>query len=276
MGCGLRFCNDGILFLENIRLKWGVVIPAGGLVTDPLATAISTPKKALADVHGRPSVVRVVEAVLAAGFSSDEIVVVGSEEVRAVLGDRAMWADEVSGPIANAWAGVEKLGVVDGVMFLPSDAPFLTGEGVRHFGESVFNRLDDPRSDWFAAGMCPHADWESAYPDWPNPHLKLKDGDFVSGAYFATSLNGFFSGAEFFTQVAQSRKSQFQMLLKIGIWPMIRYALHQVSIAEAEMRLGKLLGGQAVIVADCDVEGMVDIDSPEDYANVLRYWNREN
>lgn len=252
-------------------MNWGVVIPAGGLVTDPLATAIGTPKKALADVHGKASVMRVVEAVLDAGFSSDEVVVVGSEEVRAAVGDSAKWVEESSGQIANAWAGVEALGAVSGVIFLPSDAPFLTGEGVRRFGEEVYRRIEDKDSEWFAAGLCPKAAWDARFPDWPNPHLKLKDGDFVSGAYFATSLNGFFSGAEFFTQVSRSRKSQFQMLLKIGIWPLIRYALHQVSISEAEMRMGQLLGGQAMIVSDCDVEGMVDIDSPEDYANVLRY-----
>ena len=37
-------------------MKWGVVVLAGGLVKDPLATALGTPRKALAQIKGKTAV----------------------------------------------------------------------------------------------------------------------------------------------------------------------------------------------------------------------------
>ena len=252
-------------------MKWGVVIPAGGLVVDPLASALGTPRKALANIHGKPSLLMVLEAVHAAGFDADEIAVVGGPELKPVIGDRAVWVEEEGRQIQNAWLGVEAIPDAEGILFLPCDAPLLTGEGVRAFGEGVFERVKEVKGEWFAAGLCPHPYWDEAFPDWPNPYLRLRDGEFVSGAYYATSRAGFFKGAELFAELSSSRKSQVAMLWKLGIWPMIRYLLHQVTVEEAEDRLGHVFGGQAIIVPDCDPQGMADIDTVEDLEAILKY-----
>lgn len=252
-------------------MKWGVVIPAGGLVIDPLASALGTPRKALADVQGKPSITWVLEAVHEAGFEPDEISVISGPELKPVVGDMAIWVEEEGRQVQNAWLGVEALPEAEGILFLPCDAPLLTGEGVREFGREVFDRAENPGGDWFAAGLCPHSQWDQVFPDWDNPYLRLKDGEFVSGAYYATSRHGFFKGAEMFAELSSSRKSQLAMLWKLGIWPMVRYLMHQVSVAEGEERLGHVFGGQAIIVPDCDPLGMADIDTVEDYEAILKY-----
>lgn len=247
------------------------MIPAGGLVEDPLATAVGTPRKALADIHGKSSLQLVLEAVLEAGFEPDEIAVVSGPEVQKATEGRAIWVQEEGRQVQNAWLGVEAIPDAEGILFLPGDAPLLSGEGVREFGRKVFERVKEPGGEWFSAGLCPLADWNERFPDWPNPHLRLKDGDFVSGAYYATSRSGFFKGAEIFAELSGSRKSQVKMLWKIGLWPMVRYMMHQVSIHEAEEQLGRVFGGQAIVISDCDPEAMADIDTVEDYEAILQY-----
>ncbi|MDK3162149.1 NTP transferase domain-containing protein [Kamptonema cortianum] len=248
--------------------NWGVVIPAGGLVADPLATHIGTARKALASIQNRHIIEWTLDAVLTAGFQN--ISVISGEDVREVVGDE-FWVQEFPGQIDNAVAGVERLGEVERILFLPADTPFIHAEGLIHFVNSVESRCEDLTSPWFAAGICPNETFRATFPDFPTPYLKLKDGDYVSGAYYAASKSGFLQGVEIFKQLSESRKSQFKMLLKLGVLPLIRYFLHLVTIQEAETRLGKVFGGQAIVISDCDPHAMADIDTVEDFENVMRF-----
>lgn len=238
---------------------------------DPLASALQTARKALADIEGHKAVELTVAAVRAAGI--DQIAVVSGDDVRPYVGE-ALWVEETGRQIPNARAGVHAVPDAQAVLFLPCDTAFLQPDGIRHYMQAVQERVIDPDQLWFSAGVCPKAAFDEAFPGWPHPAIRLKDGDFMSGAYFATSRDAFFHGAEMFETLAASRKSQLQMLWKLGPVPLIRYLTHRVTLAEAEDRLGKLFGGQAIIVPDCDPEAMADIDTVEDYRQVQRFAAR--
>lgn len=244
-------------------MKWGVVVPAGGTVSGELAEAMGGEVKALARFGDKESVLWVLDAVEGAGFGCEEVVVVGGLGVGSVVNGRCRFVAELGRQMQNARAGVEALGLdVDAVLFLPSDAPLLTANGIRGFVDSVSARAAG--DIWFSAGICPLGEWERVFPGWANPSLKLKEGRFVSGAYYATSRRAFFMGLDLFEQMSASRKSQFKMLMKIGLTAMARYGLGLIGIDEGEVRLGKVFGGQGIVVSDCDAAGMADFDSAED------------
>lgn len=251
--------------------NWGLVIPAGGLVKDPLATALGTPRKALAVVGGSTCVVRTLDAAHAAGFR--RIAVVSGEDVREVIGDE-YFVLEGSGQIDNASRGVEFIAGCDRILFLPADTPFLKPESIHHFVDSVDQRIVGTGEYWFAAGLCPYQAFLEILPGFEYPHIKLKDGNYMSGAFYATSRAGFLKAAEQFRGFSDNRKNQLKMLIQIGVWPLLKYLFHQVSMVEAEQRLGKFFGGTAVIVPDCDPWSMADIDTVEEYERLIMEADR--
>lgn len=253
--------------------NWGLVIPAGGLVKDPLATALGTPRKALAVIGGAHCVVRTLDAAYEAGFR--KIAVVSGEDVREVIGDD-YFVMEGAGQIDNASRGVEFIGDCDRILFLPADTPFLTAKSIQHFVDSVDGRIVGTGEHWFAAGLCQYKTFLNVLPGFEHPHIKLKDGDFMSGAFYATSRAGFLQAADQFRGFSDNRKNQFKMLMQIGIWPLIKYMFHKVSLVEAEQRMGRFFGGTAVVIPDCDPWSMADIDTVEEYQRLLIEADRGN
>lgn len=245
-----------------MALNWGVVIPAGGLVKDPLASTLGTPRKALATIGGEPCVSRTVRAVRAAGF--EQIVVVSGEDVHPYI-EGAVFVMERAGQMENAAAGVEALPDCDAILFLPADTPFLSPASIRHFVDSVESQLHGAGSHWLAAGLCPYQEFLKVLPGFEHPHIRLTDGDYMSGAFYATSREGFFAGVELFKGFSNSRKSQVGMLLQIGLWPMAKYLMHRMSLREGLGILSRLFGGKGIAITDCDPWAMADIDTVEEY-----------
>lgn len=241
---------------------WGVVIPAGGLVKDPLASALGTPRKALALIGGEACLSRTLDAVRQAGF--DRIAVVSGEDVRP-FATGAVFVPEGAGQMENALAGVEALPGCDSILFLPADTPFLNAGAIRHFVDGVERQLAGAGGKWFSAGLCPYGEFLKVLPGFEHPHIRLADGDFMSGAFFATSREGFLDAVEQFKGFSKSRKSQVGMLLRIGLWPMAKYLLHRMTLEEGIRVLSKVFGGKGVVVPDCDPWAMADIDTVDEY-----------
>jgi hypothetical protein len=234
---------------------------------------LGTPRKALAVIGGVPCVVRTLDAAYAAGFR--KIAVVSGEDVREVIGDD-YFVLEGAGQIDNATRGVEFIEGCERILFLPADTPFLTPESILHFVESVQTRIVGTGDHWFAAGLCQYKTFLNVLPGFEHPHIKLSDGDYMSGAFYATSRAGFFEAADQFRGFSDNRKNQLKMLLQIGLWPLIKYMFHRVSLAEAEHRMGRFFGGTAVVVPDCDPWSMADIDTVEEYQRLIIEADRDN
>lgn len=218
-------------------------------------------------IGGQACVVRTIDAAVAAGF--ERIAVVSGEDVREVIGDE-FFVEERGGQIANAMAGVEFLADCEKILFMPADTPFLRPEAIGHFVDTVDRRLGSGEGSWFAAGLCPYSEFLDVLPGFEHPHIKLTDGDFMSGAFYAASREGFLNCAEKFEGFSNNRKSQFKMLKQIGIWPMMKYLLHRMSLADGEAVLGKFFGGSAFAVTDCDPWSMADIDTVDEYQRLVK------
>ncbi len=238
---------------------------------DPLASALGTPRKALAMVKGRSSLAWTLDAVRDAGFA-DCAVVSGDDVAPHIHFGRLVL--EGSGQVENARLAVETLPEAEALLFLPADSPLLTAEMLKAFVQELSPRLLG-QEKWFAAGVTTMEGFKSVFPRMEVVPINLKDGSFLSGALYATSRAGFFHAIEVIEAMSRSRKNQFAMLLRLGPWAVVRYLLHRVTIAEAEDRLGRLFDGQAIVITGCDPLMAADIDDVADYDEIRIFANLE-
>lgn len=251
-------------------MTWGAAVAAGGLVKDPLASALGTPRKALAMVKGRSSLAWTLDAVREAGF--EDCAVVSGEDVAPHVHHGRLVIEGAS-QMENARLAVEALPTASAILFLPSDSPLLTGEALSGFVTQVEARVRDGEERWFAAGVTTLPEFQSLFPRMHAVPINLKDGSYMTGALYACSREGFFHAVRVIEGFSRSRKNQLAMLMKLGPWSVLRYFLHRVSLAEAEDRLGRLFDGQAIIVQGCDPRMAADIDDVADYDEIRIYAN---
>lgn len=255
-------------------MRWGVVVAAGGLVPEPLALTLSTPRKALGRFGQRTCLSLVLDAVKQAGF--EQCAVVSGPDVRSevhhgeLVGEGASAVDNVKRGLAMLGSGVEA------ALLLPSDAPLIEGDMLRHFTHAVESRLSQaPRAErWYAAGLCSSAEYLRAYPGAGHQQLRLKEGAYHSGALYAASPAGFHSAIEIFEQMRASRKNQLAMVMKLGPINMLRYLARSVDLASGERILGRFFRGQVVLVPDCHPATILDYDTEEEFLFCQQMYRR--
>ncbi len=250
-------------------MKWGVVILAGGYAEPDLAIALGTHRKALAEIGGSTCLARTLDAVRRAGLT--EIRVVGGEETAGIAGP-SCWVPEERGQMDNARAGIGSLPPVDGVLWLPADAPFLRKDGIINYLARIEERVSQP--NWISAGLCPLAQCLATFPGSGSKSLRLARSRYRSGAYFATSPSSFQVASGMFEKISANRRNVIGMLAQLGPLAFAKYLSGRISLTEAEEVLGKLFGSQGIIVADCDPEMVIDIDTLSDWEFILRYADR--
>ena len=259
-----------MVFDPRPELTWGVVIPAGGLASASLAAEWGTDRKALVTLAGEPLVTYGVRAVEAAGIGP--CVVVGHHDLREhVLS--ATWVPEAQGQMANARAGVEALPEVNALLFLPADAPLITPEGLRQFVTGIEARRPDPEGAWFAAGLCRTLDFRAELPDWPMKSLRLRDGRWQSGAFFATSRAGFLAAESLLQELAGNRRNQLAMAWRVGFGPMLKYLSGHLTRDDAERILARALGGPCYVIPEMEPAAVADLDEPGDLARLRAAWD---
>jgi CTP:molybdopterin cytidylyltransferase MocA len=232
-----------------------------------MAAVLGTSRKALAMIGDQTSLGRTLHAVRAAGIENC-ITVSGMDAKDEVHhGD---FLPEGDSAVENARLGLEALGDrVDGVLFIPADTPLLGPEMLLEFAGQVADRANHGR--WFAAGLTPVGTFREAYPEAEATPLKLRGGRFLSGALYATSPEGLQHALELISDMRRSRKSQLGMAWKLGPFNLARYLLGRVSLSDAERIMGRVLGGDAIIIPDCHPATCLDFDTAEDFRQVLRY-----
>ena len=253
-------------------MKWGVVVAAGGLVKDPLASALGTPRKALAVIQGQTCLERTLEAVKGTGVP-DCVTVSGLDVEPQVSFGRLVLEGE--GQIENARLALQALGEVEGVLFLPADTPLLSPQMLTAFMQRVDVRIDAGSARWLAAGLTTLDEFQAILPRITSQAINLKEGAFLSGALYAASPAAFYNALSVLEKMSNSRKNQLAMLVKLGPWTIVRYLLHRVSVSDAEQRLGRVFDGQAIIVTGCDPRMAADIDDVADYDELRIFANLE-
>ncbi len=228
--------------------------------TDPVAASEGVPEKALVDIGGQAMLARVIGALRAAGAT--RIAVAASpgpvEALALSLGCEVFPAS--SGPSESAAAGFSRLGAP--MLLTTADHALLKPEWVRDFVAEAGATGD------VAVMLARRAAVEQAAPGSRRTYLRFSDGDW-SGCnlfYFATPQAG--AAFALWKQVEADRKRPWRIVRKLGPGLLLRYLLGRLPLSEAMAHLGRLAGVSVGIVAARDGLAAVDVDKPDDLAQV--------
>jgi len=235
------------------------VITAGGRVAGEFARAIGSPVKALARIGGSSLLERAISSARGAGAT--RVAVVGGDEVRASGAQIDLFIPEAPSGAQNVHLALSAFGD-EGLIYLTSDLPFLSGAHIR-----AFLARTPPAS--LGIPLAAADDYERQFPGSPE-HATVIGGERISnGSVFLVPPGA----APLIDSMAQklfdARKDLLAMAVMLGPGLLLKFALKRLTIADIERKAASLLGFSAVAVRDCDPELCFDIDTFEDYRYAL-------
>lgn len=236
------------------------IVLAGGPPDELTAHTPGAPNKAFVEIAGKTLLQRTLEP-LRASASIDRIIVVAP---KTALGHPALTlADEVRPDgkrISESLAsGMRDLPPDEDVLIATSDLPVLSARSVDDFVARVLQKDAD-----IVYGCLEKSVHVRAYPDVPHTWVKLKDGTFCGGGLMAMKPRVFPSLSKFIEQLGHARKNPLKLASLFGWDILLRFALRQVAIPDAEERASRILGSRARAVVSPYAETAVNVDRVSD------------
>lgn len=223
---------------------------------EPLAVYGGVSHKAMIEVGGKPMLLRVIEALKAAGLARIVVAIERPELVQALGVPGVETLPAASGPSASVQAGLDALGTP--LLVTTADHALLRPEWIAAFLDGV------PAGADIAAGLARSDVVMAAAPDTKRTFLRFSDGAF-SGCnlfYFATPASA--GVAALWREVEANRKHPLKVLGRLGPLFAARYALGALPLRAALDRLGKLAGVRAAAVELPFGQAAIDVDKPAD------------
>lgn len=229
---------------------------------DPVAAGEGVSHKALASAGGVPLLARVIAALRKAGVTriavsadAPEVVALARELGVEVLQPRA-------GPSASVGAAFAGLGAP--LLVTTADHALLRGEWVADF------LADTPPASDVALLLARRDAVERAMPGSRRTWLRFADGDWSGCNLFLLRTPRAQAAIATWQMVEANRKRPWRIAARLGLATLFSYVLGRLTLAEAVVRLGQRVGIAASAVAAHDGLAAVDVDKPQDLADVRR------
>lgn len=227
---------------------------------DPVAVAEGVAHKALAAVGGKPMLARVVEALRAAGI--ERVAVSASDgavtDLARALGCEVLPTGE--GPSASVATGLDTLGTP--LVVTTADHALLRPDWVGQF------LRDAPGSADVAVLLARREAVEAAVPGSRRTYLRFADGHWSGCNLFLLKTPRAGAAITTWSMVEADRKRPWRIAARLGPGILLNYALGRLTLADALARLGQRIGIAASLVAARDGLAAVDVDKPQDLADV--------
>jgi GTP:adenosylcobinamide-phosphate guanylyltransferase len=246
-----------------------VVIIAGGTIHNPdLRAAAGVDVRALIDLHGKPLLQWVLEALRGAR-SLGRVCVVGDAELLRPIAEPlgAQVIEQGADEVDNLFRGVEALPGAEWVFMAASDLPMLTPEAVDDF-------IDNAPGVDLIFPICEQGATLAQYPDREWTFVKTTDGAFTGGCGFLFRPQAVLERREWVQEVFDSRRNPWKLMRIWGLVFGIKALLHLVSLEETEKHISEVLGlsGRAYITQYPDL--CYDLDYAPHIAQVREHMKR--
>lgn len=254
------------------------VVLAGAINRIPLFPGNKPGRKALVELHGRPMIATVLDALRECPQVA-RILVVGAPEV---LEYASQWPGVVGVPereslLANAEAGLENART-DWVFFCNPDQPLLRAPMIQHFLEAAQLRTGD--SDLVTSWVRKES--LGRYTEGEHKFACFKDGVYAHGNLFLVRRD--FPELEEvrarFNRLYNARKSNLKFAWELGPKLFMLFVKTKVtgcmpSLTETLDIAGNHFGLRISAVVGWEPEIALDIDEPEDYAAAERHLQED-
>lgn len=238
------------------------LVLAGGPADEVAALAAGAPNKAFVPIAGVTLVERTLRALRGAN-GIDRIVVVAPESAH---GHPALaLADDVRPDgikIRDSLRrGLEGLPAEELVLISTSDLPVLTPRSVDDFLERA--AAIDPDVGY---GCLERAVHRAAYPQVPHTWAPLRGGTYCGTGLMVLRPAVYARLDRFIEQLGHARKNPLALARLFGASVLLRFAVRQLTIAQAESRASEILGAKVRAIVSPYAETAVNVDRMSDVA----------
>lgn len=243
-------------------MTYSAVVLAGGPVDAVAQQQPGAPNKAFVEIAGKTLVARVLEP-LRSSSSIGRIVVVAPPDVRGRADVAA--ADEVR-PDGRRITDSLRSGLMNfppdaDVLILASDLPVLTVQAVDDFAARTGALGAD-----VAYGCVERSVHMASFPQVPHTWARMRDGTFCGGGIAAMKPRALPLLERFIERLGAARKHPIRLASLFGWDVLVRFALRQLTVAQAEARATSILGAPVRALVSPFAETGVNVDRVTDIA----------
>ena len=238
------------------------IVTAGGIPQpeEPLYPYTQGISKALLDIHGKPMVQWVLDALCDAD-TIEHVVIVGLPEDSGLQCAKVGgYLPNQGGMINNIKVGVQKVLEIHPnsqyVLIVSSDIPTITAEMVNWVVTKALETDDD-----IYYNIIPRQVMETRFPGSKRTYTHLKEGD-VCGSDMNVIRSSLSGNDELWQKIVQSRKNVLRQAALIGYGTLFLMLMRQLDMDTAVKRVAKKLNitGRAIVSPYAEI-GM-DVDKP--------------
>lgn len=243
-------------------MRCDAVVLAGGPVDAVARQQPGAPNKAFVEIAGKTLLARVLEP-LRASASIGRIVVVAPAEVRsrpelAAEDDVRPDGRRITDSLRNGLAGFDPDAEV---LIVASDLPLLTVPAIDDFAA----RTGELNAD-VVYGCVDRAVHMASFPQVPHTWARMRDGTFCGGGIAAIKPRAFPLLERFIERLGAARKHPIRLASLFGWDVLLRFAMRQLSVAQAEARATTILGAPVRALISPFAETGVNVDRVTDIA----------
>lgn len=253
------------------RTYTAIVLAGDRGAGDPVARATGSVCKSLSPVAGKPMLWRVIDTLKAVP-AIDRILLVGPRrsivDVQPGLTGQleaagVTWLPPAEGPSKSAASALAQLADTQPVLLTTADHAALTPAMVQAM-------LDGSGAADLAVGLTAYAPLQAAYPKSQRTVLRFGPGEGFCGCnLFVINTARGRQLVQQWEAVEAQRKRPVRMLTGLLGWrTILRYALRRLTLEQALTTLSRRSGVQVAAVQLPQAEAAIDVDSPEDLAQV--------
>ena len=227
---------------------------------DPLAGAEGKPHKALIEIEARPLLERVVTALRGAGIAR---VGISCDEGPVADLARSLGCEVLrtgTGPSESASIAFAELGAP--LVITTADHALLKPEWVRDLIAGT-----PPQAD-LGIALARREDIEAAMPGSKRTYLRFADGAWSGCNLFYLRTSHAEAALATWRSVEADRKRPWRIAGRLGLGTLLSYAAGRLTLAGGIARLGRKIGIDAHLVRLDDGLAAVDVDKPQDLADI--------
>ncbi|MFA5384109.1 MAG: nucleotidyltransferase family protein [Eubacteriales bacterium] len=239
------------------------IILAGSLNNGQLKDSSSVLYEALIPIGARIMVEYVIDALLKSS-KIGKIVVVGPEiELDESIKERIRFVFPGESLLDNAQRGFDCLPAGRRVLVATSDIPLITAEVVDDF----INQCQDESADLFYPIVSRDV-IQNSFANAERTYVRLQENVFTGGNLILLNPEILPRCLAKGNELVKARKNPLKLSRLIGLSFLIKFVLHKLSLAEAEIKVSKLLGIKGVAVVSPHPAIGLDVDKPSDLSLV--------
>jgi len=237
----------------------GAVVIGGGTISDPgLRAAAGVDCKSLISLNGKVMIQWIVEALRNAR-TVGPIVLVGPEALSrlevARLADRVL-AEETH-EVENLLKGMDSLPTSERILMVTGDMPLLTPEAIDDLA------ANGPDADIVYPTVAKQ-DILAEFPDRKWVFVRAKEGEFTGSSAVMFRPGALRDHRDTLRKVFDARRSVADLVKMWGVGFALRFALGQLSLADAERRISEVLDLDGRTYVSHYSELAFDVDKPSD------------